>query len=232
MRKIEYIDDLPKLQVGILREFPLQRGAVDYSDYSAAIQHEPGLECTQVGPLQCFSDRNIARQRLGQSAHDSDYLTRLLSRADLVGVQPLWYVDNGSTLLQPSVHDNRWHVRWVLRERAITLMGPSPGTLTLPVPMDALRAEMLTSIEGLKIHFVAEIGKPVAYFNTRFGQSFAVLTCCRVLQAFQSGAVESKLSRVQWAEQSLEAEWQELIHQAWAERKACALELRSASPLA
>ena len=148
------------------------------------------------------------------------YISRgLLTRADLVGVQPLWYVDNGSTLLQRSVHDNRWHVRWILRERAITLMGPSPGTLIPPVPMDAMRAEILTSIERLKTHFVAEIGTPLAYFNTRFGQSFAVLTCCRILHTFQSGAVESKLSSVQWAEQSLEAAWHELIQEAWAERK-------------
>jgi len=42
-------------------------------------------------------------------------------------------------------------------------MGLSPGTLIPPMPMDALRAEMLTSIESLKIHFVAEIGKPLSY---------------------------------------------------------------------
>jgi len=48
--------------------------------------------------------------------HLEGYISRgVLIRADLVGVQPLWYVDNGSSLLQRSVHDNRWHVRWVLR---------------------------------------------------------------------------------------------------------------------
>jgi len=78
---------------------------------------------------------------------------------------------------------------------------------------------MLTSISRLKTHFVAEVGKPLAYFNTRFGQSFAVLTCCRVLHGFQTGAVRSKRSSVLWAAESLEAEWRELIDQAWAERK-------------
>jgi hypothetical protein len=113
----------------------------------------------------------------------------------------------------------RWHARWILRERAITLMGPSPETLMPPVSLGALRAEMLTSLEKLRTYFVAEIGKPPAYFNTRFGQSFAVLTCCRALHTFQSAVIQSKLSSVQWAEHSLEAEWQELIHQAWAERQ-------------
>lgn len=151
---------------------------------------------------------------------EGSYISRdVLVRADLVGVQPLWYVDNGSSLLQRSVHDNRWHVRWVLRERAIVVVGASPKTLIPPVSLDTLRAEMLTSIEKLRTQFVAEIGKPLAYFNTRFGQSFAVLTCCRVLHTFQSGAVQSKFSSVQWAERCVRAEWHELIGQAWAERK-------------
>jgi hypothetical protein len=49
-----------------------------------------------------------------------------LNRADQAGTQPLWYVDNGSTVLERSLHDNKWHVRWILRERAITLSGPDP----------------------------------------------------------------------------------------------------------
>jgi hypothetical protein len=50
--------------------------------------------------------------------------TDLLNRTDLVGVEPLWFVDNGSTSLERSIHDNRWHVRWILRERGITIIGP------------------------------------------------------------------------------------------------------------
>src|SRR5262249_15509018 len=53
----------------------------------------------------------------------------ILNRSDLVGVQPLWYVDNGSTTLERSVHDNQWHVRWILRERGIVVSGPDPKTL-------------------------------------------------------------------------------------------------------
>ena len=151
---------------------------------------------------------------------EGSYISReLLGRADLVGVQPLWFIDNGSTWLERSLHDNQWHVRCLLRERAITLAGPDPKTLVPPVPVEALRAEMLAAIDKLRTYFVAEIGRPVGWFNTRFGQSFAVLTCCRILHTLQSGAIESKLSAVQWAEQSLDAEWQELIQQAWAERE-------------
>ena len=144
--------------------------------------------------------------------------THLLNRTDLVGVEPLWFVDNGSTSLERSIHDNRWHVRWILRERGITIIGPDPKTLMRPVPTGALRSEAIAAIQALKSHFVAEIDQPVGWFNTRFGQSFAVLTCCRMLYTCKSGTVQSKLSGVKWAEQSLDPAWCELIRKAWTER--------------
>jgi hypothetical protein len=144
--------------------------------------------------------------------------TDLLNRADLVGVEPLWFVDNGSTSLERSIHDNRWHVRWILRERGITIIGPDPKTLMHPVPTGALRSEAVAAIQDLKNHFVAEMDRPLGWFNTRFGQSFAVLTCCRMLYTCKSGTVQSKLSGVKWAEQSLDAAWCELIRKAWTER--------------
>jgi len=160
---------------------------------------------------------------------EGSYINRsLLTRTDVVGLQPLWFVDNGRTLLECSVHDNQWHIRWILRERAITLEGPDPKALLQSVSNEALRGEMLRSIEKLRSSFVAEIGKPLGWFNTRFGQSFAVLNCCRMLHTFQSGAVRSKLAAAQWAMLSLDREWHELIRQAWAEREGvrCGLEVR------
>ena len=142
----------------------------------------------------------------------------LLNRADLVGVEPLWFVDNGSTSLERSIHDNRWHVRWILRERGITIIGPDPKTLVYPVPTEALRTEAVTSIHKLQTSFVAEVDQPLGWFNTRFGQSFAVLSCCRMLYTCKSGTVQSKISGVKWAEQSLDPAWRELIRKAWTER--------------
>lgn len=144
--------------------------------------------------------------------------TDLLNRTDLVGVEPLWFVDNGSTSLERSIHDNRWHVRWILRERGITIIGPDPKTLLHPVPTGALRSEAVAAIQELNSRFVAEIDAPLGWFNTRFGQSFAVLTCCRALCTYESGTVQSKLSGVKWAEQSLDPAWYELIRKAWTER--------------
>ena len=144
--------------------------------------------------------------------------TDLLKQTDLVGVEPLWFVDNGSTSLERSIHDNRWHVRWVLHERGITIIGPDLKTLLHPVRTEALRSEAVAAIRELKSRFVAEIDRPLGWFNTRFGQSFALLTCCRMLYTCKSGAVQSKLSGVKWAEQSLDPAWCELIRKAWTER--------------
>jgi hypothetical protein len=141
-----------------------------------------------------------------------------LKQTDLVGVEPLWFVDNGSTLLERSIHDNRWHVRWVLRERGITIIGPDPKTLLPPVRTEALRSEAVAAIRELKSRFVAEIDQPLGWFNTRFGQSFAVLTCCRMLYTYKKGTVQSKLSAVKWAEQFFEPACCDLIWKAWTER--------------
>ena len=151
---------------------------------------------------------------------EGSYIPRdLLNRADQVGTQPLWYIDNGSTVLERSLHDNNWHVRWILRERAIILSGPDPKGLVQPVLPEALLSEMPVSFEKLKSAFVSEIDKPLGWFNTRFAQSFTVLTCCRMLHTLESGVVRSKLAGVKWAERSLDKEWHKLIRQAWAERE-------------
>ncbi|HET9408959.1 MAG TPA: aminoglycoside adenylyltransferase domain-containing protein [Candidatus Sulfotelmatobacter sp.] len=151
---------------------------------------------------------------------EGSYISRcILNRSDVVGLQPLWFVDNGNPLLTRSPHDNRWHVRWVLRERAISLEGPDPQTLVQPVPVETLRAEMRASIEDLRLRFLAELDRPLGYLNTRFGQSFSVLTCCRMLHTFKTGSVESKRYAANWAEQVVGNEWHDLIRKAWTERE-------------
>lgn len=169
------------------------------------------LQTTHVGihALGCYTAEHL----------EGSYISAdLLNQTDLVGVEPFWFVDNGSTSLERSIHDNRWHVRWILRERGITIIGPDPKTLLHPVPTGVLRSEAVAAIQELKTRFVAEIDRPLGWFNTRFGQSFAVLTCCRMLYTCKSGDVQSKLSGVKWAEQSLDPAWCELIRKAWTER--------------
>jgi hypothetical protein len=159
--------------------------------------------------------RNYPAQHLEGSYTDVE----TLHRPDTVGVQPLWYVDNGSTSLERSIHDNQWHVRWVLRERGVTIIGPDPKTFMRPIPAGALRTEAFVAMQELRRRLVAEVDTPLRWFNTRFGQSFAVLTCCRMLHTIISGTAQSKLSGVSWAEQFLDAGWCSLIRDAWIERQ-------------
>jgi hypothetical protein len=150
---------------------------------------------------------------------EGSYISRiLLQRTDLVGKEPLWYVDNGSTSLERSIHDNQWHVRWILRERGITLAGPDPKTLFDRVNPEAMRREIVDAMKELESRLAADIDQPCGWFNKRFGQSFAVLTACRMVQTFQTGAVQSKGAAAEWAEQSFDSEWRELIRKATAER--------------
>ncbi|HXQ33708.1 MAG TPA: nucleotidyltransferase domain-containing protein, partial [Anaerolineales bacterium] len=49
-----------------------------------------------------------------------------LNNWGIVGQKKLYYFDNGSTTYEQSTHDNKWHVRWILRERGIILVGQKP----------------------------------------------------------------------------------------------------------
>jgi predicted nucleotidyltransferase len=207
--------------VGVYLVGSLATGDFDQdSDIDFLVVTHEELTDAQVESLQAL---HLELHSLGcyPAQHlEGSYIPRdLLNRADQVGTHPLWYIDNGSTVLERSLHDNKWHVRWILRERAITLSGPEPKVLVQPVPPEVLLSEMLVSLEKLKSAFVAEIGRPRGWFNTRFAQSFTVLTCCRMLHTLQNGVVGSKLAGVEWAERSLDREWHKLIRQAWAERE-------------
>jgi hypothetical protein len=143
----------------------------------------------------------------------------LLNRSESVGVQPVWYLDNGSTTLERSVHDNQWHVRWVLRECSIPLVGPQASSLLGPVPVEAIRAEISATMRLIADVFTAEINGPLTFWTSRFGQSFAVLSYCRMLYTLQTGIVRSKFAAMKWAMQALDPAWAGLILGAWEERE-------------
>jgi hypothetical protein len=176
--------------------------------------------CEQEVQLLQANHRNIYALESYPARHlEGSYISLdTLRCSDKVGVEQLWYVDNGSASLERSLHDNHWHVRWVLRERGITLAGPDPKTLLGAVHPEILRREITRAMEDLERRFVMDIDQPFGWFKMRFGQSFTVLTVCRMLQTCQTGTVESKRSAVKWAERALDPAWHELIQKSWAER--------------
>ena len=115
-----------------------------------------------------------------------------LNNWSVVGEKKLYYFDNGSTTYEFSTHDNQWHVRWILRERGITLIGQRPETILQPIPLDKLSSEIKTAMLQVMKLFEDEIDRPLSFFNSRFGQSFAVLTYCRMLHTLHTGTVQSK----------------------------------------
>ena len=67
--------------------------------------------------------------------------------------------------------------------------------------------------------FEDEINRPRSFWNSRFGQSFAVLTYCRMLHTLHTGTMQSKKAGVKWAKQFVEPKWVNIIDQAWQERE-------------
>src|SRR5688572_18930403 len=169
-------------------------------------------------------------QEIQIKIHDMDYYPAkhlegsYITIADLndwgtVGEKKLDYFDNGSTTLEQSTHDNQWHVRWILRERGITLIGQKPETILQPIPLDKLSNEIKAAMLQVLKLFEDEIDRPLSFFNSRFGQSFTVLTYCRMLHTLHTGTVQSKKAGMQWARQFVDRRWVRIIDQAWKERE-------------
>jgi len=138
---------------------------------------------------------------------------------NIVGQKKLYYFDNGSTTYEESTHDNQWHVRWILRERGITLVGSKPETILKPIPINEMGNEIKTTMLQVMKFFQDEIDRPLGFWNSRFGQSFAVLTYCRMLHTLHTGTVQSKKAGAKWAKAFVDANWVKLIDQAWNERE-------------
>ena len=136
-----------------------------------------------------------------------------------VGEKKLYYFDNGSTTIEQAFHDNKWHVRWVLRECGVTLIGQKPEEIMPPIPISEMSKEIRTSMREELKAFEDEMDRPRSFSNSRFGQSFFVLTYCRMLHTLHTGTVQSKKAAVKWAKQFVEPKWVKIIDGAWNERE-------------
>ena len=142
-----------------------------------------------------------------------------LNNWSTVGEKKLYYFDNGSTTYEESTHDNQWHVRWILRERGITLVGPKPETILKSIPLNEMLNEIKTTMLQVMKFFQDDIRRPLSFWNSRFGQSFALLTYCRMLHTLHTGTVRSKKAGAQWSKEFVDPKWVKLIDQAWKERE-------------
>ncbi|MBN1562538.1 MAG: DUF4111 domain-containing protein [Anaerolineae bacterium] len=202
--------------VGIYLQGSLAVGDFDqHSDVDYIIALHEDLAHEQVAALDANQARIRARydpwgQHLECSYFPLDVLRDYRQSGGLV-----WYFDHGATTLIRSNHCNTALVRWVVRDMGITLAGPDPQSLIDPIPVAALRKEILSVIRGWGGDLMID---PEPY-NNRFYQSFIVLNYCRMLHDLRRGRPGSKLTGITWAKANLDPAWTGLIDRAWITRK-------------
>jgi len=130
---------------------------------------------------------------------------------------------NGESL-HMLAHESDWVIqRHILRERGITLEGPSPKTLIDPVSQNDLRQAVVTVLPL----WVKPILEDPLQMKSRGYQSFVVLSLCRMLYTLQYGTIISKPVAAQWGRDTLSKHWTPLIERAWLGRQNPGLEAQT-----
>jgi hypothetical protein len=217
----EVAAELGENLVGIYLVGSLASGDFDAdSDVDFMVVTKTELTEADMEPLQDIQIKIHAMQGYPAKHLEGSYISiDDLNDGNIVAQKELFYFDNGSTAYERSVHDNQWHVRWILRERGIPLWGPDPKTLLPPIPPDELSKEIKAAMPMVRKYFEEEMDGPQSFFNSRFGQPFTVLTYCRMLHTLHTGTVQSKKAGVAWAREFVDPKWRNLIDQAWADRE-------------
>jgi predicted nucleotidyltransferase len=105
--------------------------------------------------------------------------------------------------------------RHELRERGITLAGPSLATLIDPVSQDDLRQ----ATRDVLLRWGESLFKEHSELDRRGNQSYVVLSICRMLYTLETGRVASKRQAADWAKATLDQKWSSLVEHAWTGRQ-------------
>jgi predicted nucleotidyltransferase len=181
-------------------------------DFVVAVEEE--LSDAQVHALQAVHGRVYDLDCPWAQHLEGSYFPKDVLRDYSRSGEQLWYLNHGSRSLVRSDHCNTLVVRWVVRERGVRLAGEEPAALVDPIPVAALRREMLQTITGWGREILAEPER----FNNRFYQGFIVLNYCRMLHDLRNGLPGSKRAGAEWAKSALDASWAGLIDRAWGGR--------------
>ena len=178
-------------------------------DFIVVVNQEPSD--SQLCSLQAMHER-ISDLEYEWARHlEGSYFSSGVLRDHTQSGTELWYVDKGSRVLVKSRHDNTVVVRWIVREKGVALAGPPPSALIDPIPTDVLRREILATFADWGEQILAEPQQ----INSRFYQTFAVLSYCRMLHDLHTGVIGSKRSGAEWAKQHVDPSWADLIDRAW-----------------
>ena len=123
---------------------------------------------------------------------------------------PFPFLGNGWDRLVRSEHDNSQVVRWIVRERGVTLHGPPPSTLIDRVTGDELRAEVRVNLPLWTGSLLSGAEEITAVWH----QAFMVTVICRMLHTLETGEIHSKAAATSWALRTLPSSWHPLITRA------------------
>jgi Domain of unknown function (DUF4111)/Nucleotidyltransferase domain len=193
-----------------------------HSDVDFIVVTADELSDDEVDGLQAMHGRVYALDIAWAQHLEGSYFPRRVLRQNPGGDRRLWYLDHGSRSLIQSDHCNTLVVRWVVREFGVTLAGPVPVALVDPIPVTALRAEILLTMRD----WGQSILTHPDHYNNRFYQAFIVLSYCRMLHDLHNGFPGSKRAGADWATANLDPSWAGLIDRTWDGRPNPALSVR------
>jgi hypothetical protein len=188
-----------------------------YSDVDFVVVTHNEISDDHVAALSIMHAR-FPLQGVDWAKHlEGSYIPKgVLRRPDPSRV-PFLYVDNGSSHLEWSNHDNTAVVRWALREYGIVLAGPDPASLVDVVNADELRSEIRRTMRERTQDLRAYPDSPDKPWSAWL-QPHVVLAYCRMLHTLSTGRVGSKLAAGHWALRALDSRWAALIQHALDDR--------------
>lgn len=182
-----------------------------HSDVDFIVVAGSDLTSHQLDALQAMHDQVYQLDSEWAKHLEGSYFPKEILRKHTRTGMKLWYLDHGARSLIRSDHCNTNLVRWIVREKGVTLAGPPPESLIDPISEELLKAEMFETLTnwGQRI-----LDNPAAY-NNRFYQSFIVLSYCRMLHDLYRGYPGSKREGAEWAKGVLNPSWSDLIDGTW-----------------
>jgi predicted nucleotidyltransferase len=193
-----------------------------HSDVDFIVAVEDDLTSHQVDALQVMHDQVYQLDSEWAKHLEGSYFPREILRDHTKRGLELWYLDHGARTLVRSDHCNTILVRWVVREKGVTLAGPPPETLVDPIPNELLKAEIFETLTNWGQQILDD---PTPY-NNRFYQTFIVLNYCRMLHDIHRGYPGSKREGAEWAKTILDPSWSDLIDDSWGGRPDPAKQVR------
>jgi predicted nucleotidyltransferase len=180
--------------VSVLLSGSFALGAGDvHSDVDLVVVVREGPSEQQRLALQALHEKLVGRG--GWRAHLEVSYVSTASLSGTPGGGEAWlYVDNGSTDVVWSRHDDNLVTRWILRSAGVPLVGPDGGRLVPAIPPGYLRRE---AVAAARARVAALINEPAAVYDDAWLQPYLVATFCRLLMTVQTDRVLSKIDAMQ-----------------------------------